>query len=126
MMTQLKPASVILLVDDEPMIRSLLRMALESHGYGVLEARNGAEGLALFEKHQREIALLLTDVVMPEIDGFELARQVVTKRPEVPVLFISALSGTIPNDLNRYRCIPKPFRATDVIERISEIVPKPD
>ena len=125
MMTRPKPASVILLVDDEQMIRNLLRLVLQSHGYDVLEASNGSEALALFDKHQREIALLLTDGVMPEITGFELSRQVVTKRPEVPVVFISAYCATIPKELNRYCCIPKPFLPADIIERVAEIVPKP-
>jgi two-component system, cell cycle sensor histidine kinase and response regulator CckA len=126
MTNQSEAAPVILLVDDEQVIRNLLRVTLQRHGYGVLEASNGAEALALFEKHQREIALLLTDVVMPQIGGFELARQVVTTRPELPVVFISAFCETIPEELNRYGCITKPFLPTEIIERVAQIVPKPD
>jgi DNA-binding response OmpR family regulator len=126
MVTQPKPAPVILLVDDEEGIRNLLRVALQREGYGVLEADNGSEAFALFDKYKREIALFPTDVVMPEIGGFELARQVVTKRPEVPIAFISAFCGTIPNDLNRYHYIPKPFLSDEIIGRVAEIVPRPD
>ena len=120
-----KPAPIILVVDDEQVIRGLLRVVLQRHGYRVLEASNGAEALVIFDKHQPEISLLLTDVVMPEIGGVELARKVVMKRPELPVVFISAFSGMIPHDLDRYGCISKPFLPTQVIERIAEIVPKP-
>jgi two-component system cell cycle sensor histidine kinase/response regulator CckA len=125
MMAPPKPASVILVVDDEQVIRNLLRVSLQRHGYGVLEASNGAEALTLFDEHHREIALLLTDVAMPEIGGVELARSVVRKRPELPVVFISAFTETIPNDLRCHGCIPKPFLPTQVIERVAEIVPKP-
>ena len=86
MMNRAKPAPLILLVDDEQGIRSLLRVVLQRNGYGVLEANNGSEALALFDKHQPDIALLLTDVMMPGIGGIELARQVAMKRPDVPVV----------------------------------------
>jgi len=121
-----EPASLILLVDDEQPIRKMLHMALQRHGYRVLEASDGAEALLLFDKHRREIALLLTDVVMPGIGGVELAQQVVMQRPEVPVVFISAFCGTIPNDLRFHCCIPKPFLPAEIIEKVAQIVPKPD
>jgi two-component system, cell cycle sensor histidine kinase and response regulator CckA len=119
-------APVILLVDDEKVIRNLLRVALQRHGYSVLEASDGAEGLLLFDKHRGEIALVLTDILMPGIDGVELARQVIKQRPEVPVVFMSALSGTIPNDLKCHCCIQKPFLPSQIIERVGEFMPKPD
>lgn len=120
-----EPAPLILVVDDEQVIRNLLRVSLQRHGYGVLEASNGAEALALFDRHEHEIALLLTDVVMPEIGGVELAKEVATKRPELPVVFISAFCDVIPKELNRYGCVPKPFLPTEIIARVAEIVPKP-
>ena len=63
----------LLLVEDEPMLRQLARTVLEASGYVILEASNGREGLALCQAHQGPIDLLLTDAVMPELGGGELA-----------------------------------------------------
>ena len=76
-----KGSEVVLLVEDEDAIRRLARIILVKSGYVVLEARNGREGLALCEAHQGPIDLLLTDVVMPELGGRELAQAALKLRP---------------------------------------------
>ena len=80
-------SEVILLVEDEETVRKLATKILETSGYVVLEARNGREGLALCEAHQGPIDLLLSDVVMPELGGRELAEGALKLRPgtESPV-----------------------------------------
>ncbi len=82
-------AEVVLLVEDEDTIRRLARVILEKSGYTVLDAANGRQGLALCETHQGPIDLLLTDVMMPEIGGRELADGALKLRPHIKVLFIS-------------------------------------
>jgi CheY-like chemotaxis protein len=84
-----KGSEMILLVEDEPMLRQLARTVLEASGYGILEASNGREGLALCEAHQGPIDLLLSDVVMPELGGRELATGARKLRPGIKVLFMS-------------------------------------
>jgi hypothetical protein len=79
----------VLLVEDEDAVRVLARKILEGRGYAVLAARNGCEGLALCEAHQGPIHLLVTDVVMPEISGRELAEGVLKLRPATKVMFMS-------------------------------------
>ncbi len=84
-----KGSEVILVVEDEDAVRKLARMVLETSGYVVLEARNGREGLALCEAHQGPIDLLVTDVVMPELGGRELAQGALKLRPRMKVVFLS-------------------------------------
>jgi CheY-like chemotaxis protein len=84
-----KGSEIILLVEDEPMLRQLARTVLTASGYVILEASNGREGLALCEAHQGRIDLLLTDAVMPELGGGELAAGAHKLRPGMKVLFMS-------------------------------------
>jgi CheY-like chemotaxis protein len=84
-----KGSEVILLVEDEDAVRKLARMILKASGYVVYEARNGREGLALCEAHEGPIDLLLSDVVMPELGGRELAEGALKLRPSMKVMFMS-------------------------------------
>jgi two-component system CheB/CheR fusion protein len=84
-----KGSEVILLVEDEEAVRKLARMILEGRGYVVHEAGNGREGLALCETHRGTIDLLVSDVVMPELGGRELAEAAIKLRPGMSVLFMS-------------------------------------
>ena len=79
----------ILLVEDEDAVRELVRRILTAGGYAVLEARNGREGLKLCETHAGKIDLLVTDVVMPELGGRELAEAALKLRPGLKVVFVS-------------------------------------
>ena len=82
-------SEIILLVEDEDLVRVLARRILEESGYVVHEAHNGREGLALCEAHQGPIDLLVSDVVMPELGGRELAEGALKLRPGLKVMFMS-------------------------------------
>jgi CheY-like chemotaxis protein len=84
-----KGSEVVLLVEDEEAIRRLTRTILEESGYVVLDACNGREGLVLCETHKGPIHLLVTDVVMPELGGRELAEAAFKLRPGMKVMFVS-------------------------------------
>jgi two-component system CheB/CheR fusion protein len=84
-----KGSEVILVAEDEDAVRKLAAITLEASGYMVLEARNGREGLAVCEAHPGPIDLLVTDVVMPELGGRELAQGAVKLRPSMKVVFLS-------------------------------------
>jgi two-component system, cell cycle sensor histidine kinase and response regulator CckA len=79
----------VLLVEDEDGVRALVRQVLHKHGYNVLEARNGGEALLMCERHQGKIDLLLTDVVLEQMSGRELAERLLKVRPEMKVLYVS-------------------------------------
>src|SRR5438270_10816758 len=115
----------ILLVDDEPTVRSFLGPLLERNGYDVIVASGGKEALELFEEHHTRIALLLTDVLMPEMSGTELAEQLIRMRPGLTVLFISGFCEEIPAGMRKFGCVPKPFTASDLLGRVNQVLNAP-
>jgi signal transduction histidine kinase/HAMP domain-containing protein/ActR/RegA family two-component response regulator len=83
----------ILVVEDEPVLRDMANLILCDAGYKVLEAATGAEALEVWERHQGEIHLLLTDMVMPEgMSGMELAQRLLSARPDLKIIFASGYS----------------------------------
>jgi CheY-like chemotaxis protein len=116
---QANPKRKILVVDDEPAIRKLIRITLERAGYVVLEASNGREALSRFSN---EIAGLVTDIDMPETNGLELVCQVRQSRPDLPVLFISALCTQYAGELSGFACLVKPFDIHNLTREVHQLV----
>jgi CheY-like chemotaxis protein len=83
------PRETILLVDDHASVRKLLGSILKSEGYAVLEAEDGRQALDLCQHYNEKIHLLLTDIVMPQMNGHMLAEQVVILRPGIQILYMS-------------------------------------
>ncbi len=83
----------ILVIEDEDIVRNLACRGLKDHGYSVVEARNGIQALRYIREHPGEIDLIITDVVMPEMGGRELAEQLLRYEPNLPVLFMSGYTG---------------------------------
>jgi PAS domain S-box-containing protein len=83
----------ILIVEDEDLVRALASRSLRERGYRVIEARQGVEALQQLEQQSAGVDLVISDVVMPEMGGRELARRLATLRPSLPVLFISGYTG---------------------------------
>ena len=92
-----KPASLgtetILLVEDEVAVRQSTAEFLRLRGYTILEAKDGLEALTLARKHEARIHLVVTDVVMPNMSGGELAKEIETLRPEIRLVFVSGYAG---------------------------------
>jgi CheY-like chemotaxis protein len=82
--------STVLLAEDEDMARRLVSRLLESEGYRILEARDGGEALRLAREAGPHLRLVVTDVVMPGMDGWELGRRLAAEFPGVQVLYLSA------------------------------------
>jgi len=113
-MTTTSPTETILVVDDEPPIRHFVRQVLESEGYQLLVACNGDEALEIAECHPAPIDLLLTDIVMPRMDGFMLRDRLAASRPGIRSLFLSgyadhsvAVRGGLQESHEAF--LPKPF-----------------
>src|SRR5882724_3519297 len=85
-----KPTQRVLVVDDEQGLRDLVCRTLRAEGYGTLEAAHGAEALELMEGAPEPVDLVVTDVVMPGMDGRELGRRLAQRWPDLPILYISA------------------------------------
>jgi CheY-like chemotaxis protein len=94
----LRGSETVLLVEDEEQLRSLARLVLLRHGYRVLTAQEPREAILIAEQHPGEIQLLLTDVVMPKMDGRRLAERLAAARPNLCVLLMSGYAeGPVPN-----------------------------
>ena len=85
----------ILLVEDEQMVRRLVRHILEVIGYNVLEAESGSEAMEICENHNGSIHLLLTDVVLPQMSGPDLSKRVVRIWPDIGILFMSGYTHDV-------------------------------
>lgn len=120
---QLRGTETVLLVEDNDQVRAVARRVLQGSGYVVLEARRGDEALLLAERHEGPIHLLLTDVVMPEVGGRELAQQVRARRPQIAVLYTSGYSSDWAG-VNEPDApfLPKPFTAAELIQKVREVL----
>jgi two-component system CheB/CheR fusion protein len=114
---------LVLVIDDEVGIRSLLQHALEELGYTVLTAEHGAQGVELFERSLDEIILVLIDLVMPVLDGAETAARIRELDPEVPILITSGIADD--DALRRFKdvrisgFVPKPFAPEQLAQAIA-------
>ena len=123
-------SETILLVDDEETIRELAKAFLEGHGYHIIEARDGIEALAIWQKGRTTIDLLLTDLVMPHgVSGRELARQLQLDQPGLQVIFSSGYSrdlfgeNSILNPDTNF--LQKPYRLNSLAEMIRHCLDRP-
>lgn len=117
---------MILLVDDEENIRQVTQAALESSGYVVATASDGTEAISIFAQQHDEIAVILTDMAMPFMDGIAMIRAARKIDPNVRVI---AMSGLISADqaaelteLNVKMRLPKPFTAEELLNAVSDIL----
>ena len=123
---KLRGNETILLVEDEPMVRELAKDFLEEYGYRVLTAANGSEGLQVCEDFPEPIDLIITDVIMPQMSGRELAERARTLRPGTRVLYMSGFTddavvrhGVIADEM----CfIQKPFSPDSLAAKAREIL----
>jgi CheY-like chemotaxis protein len=116
-------SEVILLVEDDDIIRRLTRSLLEREGYVVIEARDGNEGLSCYEAHLKAISLLLTDVSMPKLGGRELAEGAWKLQPALKVLFMSGYLNDVVLEervRNGAPFLEKPFTAKGLIDKVRQ------
>jgi len=119
-------SETILLVEDDDMVRTLVRETLEREGYRILDAPGPAEARRLAEHHRGPIQLLITDVVMPKINGRELAEEIVRRRPDTRVLYMSGYtdsaiinSGVQQKDV---AFLQKPFTPVALAQKVREVL----
>ena len=110
----------ILVVEDEDPVRMLLRRILVDHGYNVIEARDGADGLKRALEHGGEIHLLLTDMVMPEMTGPELAQRVSEHRPATQILFMTGYTEHGPTGAEAL--LHKPFSGATLLGEVRRLL----
>jgi len=123
---QLGGSETVLLVEDNDLVRKVSRRVLEQYGYRVLEAEDAHKALMISEQHQGLIELMVTDVVMPEMSGKELAERLKVLRPETKVLYMSGYTdnavvrrGVISKDVD---FLEKPFTPDVLAEKVRQVL----
>ena len=114
----------ILLAEDDMALRGFLKSALEKNGHEIDAAEDGAQAYALL-KEGRQYDLLLTDIVMPNMDGFELSQQIKKISPLTPVMFITGFAGLAADQIEQNQnamVISKPFHLKDIINQVNTIL----
>jgi two-component system, cell cycle sensor histidine kinase and response regulator CckA len=114
----------ILLVEDEEGLRSLNARGLRSRGYSVIEASNGIEALEALEERDGAVDLVVSDVVMPEMDGPTLLREMRTRNPNLKIIFVSgyaeeAFDKSLPEN-EQFAFLPKPFALSALVAKVKE------
>jgi PAS domain S-box-containing protein len=124
--TELKGKETILVVEDDRTLREVISQGLKKFGYGVLLAANGGEALLICEKRQEPIDLLLTDVVLPQMGGRELAERLTAAIPGLKVLYMSGYTenaivnnGILKEDVG---FLQKPFKVNVMVQKIREVL----
>jgi two-component system cell cycle sensor histidine kinase/response regulator CckA len=116
----------ILLVEDEDAVRNFGARALKSRGYTVIEAQSGVDALNQIGGRLHEIDLVISDVVMPEMDGPTLLRELRARNPELKVIFVSgyaeeAFRKNLP-DGQQFDFLPKPFGLKQLVEAVKGVM----
>ncbi len=114
----------ILLVEDEDGLRSLNARGLRSRGYSVIEAANGVEAMEALEEKDGAVDLVVSDVVMPEMDGPTLLREMRKRNPNLKIIFVSgyaeeAFDKSLPEN-EQFAFLPKPFALSALVEKVKE------
>ena len=127
--TILQGTETILLVEDQDEVRRVAQAILRRYGYHVIEARNAGEALLSCERHPRTIHMLLTDVVMPQLSGRELAERLLTIRPDMRVLYMSGYTenvivhhGILDSGI---AYLQKPIVPDLLVRRVREVLDRP-
>ena len=117
------------MIDDEAVIRSVTKQNLEANGYRVLTAQDGSEGVALFAQHKEEIKLILTDIMMPKIDGLALAKAVRAINPHARIIGGSGLAANAENADKAGAAfqafLVKPYTAANLVKTVSDVLLQP-
>ena len=118
----------ILLVEDEEGLRALNARGLTSRGYTVIEAGNGVEAMEALEREGGKVDLVVSDVVMPEMDGPTLLKELRKKNPETKIIFVSgyaedAFQKSLP-DPDAYNFLAKPFTLKQLVAKVKETMAK--
>jgi CheY-like chemotaxis protein len=123
-------AETVLLVEDEDSVRAVAREVLRAHGYRVLEATNGVEALRVAEEHDGPLHLLVSDVIMPEMGGGELAHRLLKERPGLRVLFFSGytddaiIRSGVHDRVTAF--LHKPFSIETLARKVRDVLDAPD
>jgi two-component system, cell cycle sensor histidine kinase and response regulator CckA len=118
--------ATILIVEDETALRELVRQYLQMRNFEVLTAKNGRDGVEVFRQNAKKIQLVISDLVMPGMNGFECMERILAVEPNVRFLFMSGFPEQIVErhraSFERCEFLPKPFRLEQLIDKVSRLL----
>src|SRR5262245_55043879 len=115
--------TVILLAEDEVVIRNLVRLMLCKEGYSVLTANDGQEALEICRQFREPIHMLLTDAMMPRLGGLDLAGQILKKRPDIKIMIMSGeTADTILKENIPDAFLAKPFMPSTLLRCVQKLL----
>jgi DNA-binding NtrC family response regulator len=116
----------VLVVDDEERSVSIMKVVLERLGYNVTAMTSSLKALELFKEDPPRYDLLLTDLIMPQLDGEKLVSEIIKIRPDMPVIITSGFTDTIVNDnfkqISNKAFIPKPFQPQELAKTVRQVL----
>ncbi len=119
-------AAHILVIDDQESMRSIISQMLKNKGFQVSTANDGEEGLNLFNQNPGSFSLVLADVNMPKIDGFEFLKKVKSSHPQTPVILLTGVNEDIAEYVGKeYKAdgvIKKPFKVEETLAEIQKVI----
>jgi two-component system, cell cycle sensor histidine kinase and response regulator CckA len=118
---------VILLVEDDAISRTHFAETLRGYGYEVLEAGDGIKALALLDQYRFLVKLVITDMVLPQLNGLSLIARIQAKWPKLPVVIVSGyLSEEAGNNIfdGKVDCLEKPFRPSALVAIVQRLLPR--
>jgi CheY-like chemotaxis protein len=120
------PRATILVVEDQAPVLKVVERSLERSGFTVITAATPEDGLAALKAHGKKVDLLLTDVVMPQMSGPELAVRAREFAPDLKLLFMSGYSGETVSEesrgLGKVSVVEKPFRPAELVQKVLEAI----
>jgi PAS domain S-box-containing protein len=115
---------LILVVDDEDSVRSVIQRTLEKHGYRVVVAAEGAAAMSLFNRHRAEIRAVITDMMMPGMDGPALVRALRQLEPQLPILGMTGMGEKTDikelNNIDQVKLLTKPFKISELLNTLHQ------
>jgi PAS domain S-box-containing protein len=119
-------ARTVLLVDDNQTLLKMTAIVLERQGYAVMTAARVSDALQKLEKHEREIAVIVSDIFMPDVSGIQLAQEIAVKYPDLPIIILTGNVDAIPEELysmkNIFSIIFKPAEPLKLSENINKAI----
>ena len=117
----------ILIAEDDTSMLGFLKLALEKAGHTVREESNGVDALnRIKDKEEQDFDLLLTDIVMPGMDGIELSQEATKAKPDIKVMFITGFSavavGREDFDPDKAKILSKPFHLNDLVDQVETLL----
>lgn len=116
---------IVLVAEDDLDLLETVREVLMTEGYCVYTATNGAEAVAVARREHGKIALFLTDLLMPELDGYQAAEEMKKVHPETQVLYMTGHAGEVltksADSIKNFPLLKKPFMLDDLLERIRKM-----